>query len=70
MKLSIDGKDIREMSIDQIGSTLQQIASELNVRGNAADTSASVSRKLLWAFDEIEESARVLRKIQSVAWNW
>jgi hypothetical protein len=64
MRLRIDGKDIRDLSIDQIGAALQQIASELSIRGNDMSNGVSTCRKLLWAFDEVEESARVLRKIE------
>lgn len=32
MGLKIDGKDISELSLDQIGATLQQIAEELTAR--------------------------------------
>jgi hypothetical protein len=61
MRLHIDGRLIETMSIDEIGATLEQIASELSIRGNAPNVSKSTSATLLWAFDRIEETARVLR---------
>lgn len=66
MKLTINGKDIREMSVDQIGATLQQIASELSIRGNDVhafpDHYARVT--LLWAFEKAVETGDVLRRMK------
>ena len=61
MDLKIDGKSLRAMSIDEIGATLQQIASELSIRGKRG-TIDSTCKVLLLAFNEVEEAVRTLRR--------
>lgn len=61
MTLRIDGLDIRAMSADQIGATLERIASELSVRGNDMTLPEGQRARYLWVFERAEEAGRALR---------
>lgn len=61
MTLRIDGKNIKDLSLDEIGATLQQIASELSIRGNAPGVSRRDEVVTLWAFNELETVGQALR---------
>ena len=62
MRTLIDGKDLRDLSVDQLAAALQAIASELSVRGNEVEREERLRSRLLWAFDRIDETARMLRR--------
>lgn len=63
MKLTIDGKDIEMLSIDQIGATLQQIGAELGRRryvSLAADTKEIGDRTRRGAVSELPSNAQAI----------
>lgn len=63
MKLTIDGKDIEMLSIDQIGATLQQIGAELGRRryvSLAADAKEIGDRTRRGAVSELPSNAQAI----------